>query len=462
MSGDATDQPSNSTSNPPFTYEWIDQRGPGNLGAPSDALKSSSTFSHGLAEQDGSAAVEKSFSNAITSISPVATSFTPTGFLDASSLSANGIAALKPRNGEPGIAPPFSQSQPRHGDIQQRASPRGFDDVPPHPAQQPFSSVPPRTTTTVASPVYPAPDTPASTLTTVANGTYRQDASSKGPAVINKPVLKMKRTGQNFPLNSFTGSYRQKTGSYSPSQRQGSSPGSATRKAPDIVTKSGQEQLVQTAEPKSLGVRPSEKLAAPLEVAPQPGLRFSGNAGPIDLLPHSSRVSANGDRGSKTATTVNSDTDDIIYEAAAQTGVLDGAVEDVIDNDSSSDDSDSQSDDEDETMDIDAGEPSFRQLFRAPDQGDDYAESQDDSEEEEEEDDDDDDATSASSSDESSITNEPPVALPSANIQHQEAYPSTILEMAEPGRLYCECRGTYFFWLEMRPFPWPSLESLNA
>lgn len=81
---------------------------------------------------------------------------------------------------------------------------------------------------------------------------------------------------------------------------------------------------------------------------------------------------------------------------------------------------------------MDPREVSFRQAFRAPDQeSDDYEE--DDSEDEDEDEDED---ASDSSSEESSIANEPPVALPSANIQDQVPYPAVILSEASPGRLY--------------------------
>lgn len=212
---------------------------------------------------------------------------------------------------------------------------------------------------------------------------------------------------------------------------------------------------MKNGETKPLDVIPAEKLDVPFKTGPNQGLRSPGDVGSVASKPNASGGSTNNGSASKTtATVLNSDMDDIIYEMTAQTGTLDGAVEDIADNDLSSDNSNSHSDDEDDESDddeaaeLDAGEAYLRQLFRAPDQEDDYDDSADDSrdgsEEDDDDDDDDDDETSESSFIGGSVGDEPAVALPSAQIQHQEAYPSTILDMAEPGRLYTEWRGTFF------------------
>lgn len=473
MSDNPTGQPSTSISTP-LTYRDFNQqldssqnvRRPfdanapspislGGLSTPSDSSQpsfNSRPSHHHLLDWGGvlaGAAVQNSLGPPITSNSSTsldnASLISSGASLDVLPASAtrlsNGSATIKPLNG-PNDEPPFLQNQPRHGDLSSRVSPGGSNDssLAKSSAQQHASSLLLRATAATASPLHPATVTPASNLAPSANGTYRSDASSgSGPTVVNKPVLKMKRTGQNFPLSSSgTGLFQQRNRSYSPSHRQGALPRAATGKASDSVTKDGQE-AARVARTEPLGGRSSEKLDAPLKVELQQSLRSTGNSAPNGLLPSPVRPSTKARGGGKsTATIQDSDTDDIIYETVTQTEPFDGAVEDVIDNESSSDDSDSQSDDDDDIVNVDAGEASFRQLFRAPDQEDGVDESEDGSDDDEE--DEDDDATSVSSSDGSSNVDEPTVALPSANIQHQEAYPSTIIEMAEPGRLYTECR----------------------
>lgn len=374
----------------------------------------------------------------------------------------NGLSSsASRRSNNPGAIEPFNaridstlslQNQLKHGDTPTGASAAGEVNlhIPKQPGSQHASSLVPVATGIATSSLQPAAGTSANKEAPSANGIHRPDvASSNSLAVINKPVLKMKRTGQNFPLTSNTGSIHQRNRSYSPSQRQGllSSKGSATGKASALGTK-GAQQPANGGTSKYLDERSSEK-STTLKVEPQQGFGLKEDSILKDSPAISARSSMN-DRGNgDTSVAVHDpDSDDIIYETAAQVGAVQGDLGDVIDHRSSSEDSDSQSEDDDETVETDAGEASFRQLFQAPDQEDDYDDSEDASADRE-----DDDATSESSSEEDPIAEEEPtVALPSANIQHQEAYPSTILEFAEPGRLYTEFRGMY-----SQSIAWPSL-----
>lgn len=264
----------------------------------------------------------------------------------------------------------------------------------------------------------------------------------------SKPVLKMKRTGQNLPLTS-PASLHQRNSSYSPSRKLGPAlSNGAARKSFDPVPGkaagsplTGRQPSVQTPKPgvekgveKDSGVGPFNKPDNPdgtTTAESQPARRFPGAGGPTGLLPKATHVpKPEGNGSTRTVSASNNESDDeIMYETTAAPHDL--LAEGAPANDSSSDDSDSETDDDD-TMEMDhAGETSFQQLFRAPDQeSDDYEE-----ETEEEE------ATSVSSSEGSSIANEPSVALPSANIQQQEAYPATILTMANPERSYTTWLG---------------------
>lgn len=128
--------------------------------------------------------------------------------------------------------------------------------------------------------------------------------------------------------------------------------------------------------------------------------------------------------------------DEIKYEAAPKAVVSDDALEAGMEDDTSDDDNGSGSDG-DEAMESDSShgaDASPRQLFHPPEESD-YGD---------ETDDDDGTASSSSSSSESSpaADEEPMVALPSANIQHQQDYPEHILEMAKSGRLYHAWFGT--------------------
>lgn len=262
----------------------------------------------------------------------------------------------------------------------------------------------------------------------------------------SKPVVKMKRTGQSFPLAS-PASLHQRNSSYSPSRKLGLNPSTAAgRKSNDPVPSkaagsplTGRQPNAQAPKPgvekaveRNSGVGTSSKPHGTTTTGARPAPRFPGAGGPTGLLPKATNVpKAEGSGSTKTFSTSNNESDDeIMYETAA--GPQDLLAEGPFANDSSSGDSDSESED-DEAVEMDlAGETSFQQRFRAPDQ---------ESDGYDEDDTDEDDATSVSSSEGSSIANEPSVALPSANIQQQEGYPATILTMANPSRSYSTWPG---------------------
>lgn len=293
----------------------------------------------------------------------------------------------------------------------------------------------------------------------------------------NKPVLKMRRTGQNFPLSTSassspirtTASLQQRNKPGSPIGRSAPGfPSTAVRKAPDPVPgkAAGLSSVpVNVAVPldsKPLGtevdpVAPnkaptSENLsshseetlsgskARPIEIPSgskpvldqaRGGSDVDSGSGLSSKKPDDSSVQ-NG-KGPDIEADQHSD-DEIKYETAEKAmGLHDGLDLDegaVADN-SSSDDTDSASDD-DETAELQKPSPngdaysSFRQLFLPPEESDG----------EEDEATEDDDATSVSSSTGSALGAEPTAALPSANIQHQVDYPTNILEMATPSRAY--------------------------
>lgn len=471
---DNTDRLSTSTSTP-LTYEAFNQQsqdhlkgflapfdaksstfGLGGFGVGANPLQSSSNkleySNHGEGRSSAAAAAaadRSSLGSAIASTTTVASLnnaslSSPSAFLNASPLPTsepqNDFAVVKPLNGTNSAIHSY-HNHLAHGGGLSGASTEGHKnlDASERLAQQNAISPESLMTTGAAPSLSSASGTAASDQALSANGTYRPDvSSSNSPAVINKPVLKMKRTGQNFPLSSGTGSLYQRNRSYSPNQRRDplQARGGATGKASETVQRGGQEPP-RNVIAGLLGARSSEKLGGPSETEPHQGLHSLGDSAPNDALRETAKPATIEHTNGKTSAVLHdSDTDDIIYETAAHAGAVDGAVEDVIDNESSSDDSDTESEDVDGTAGMDADEASLRQLFRAPDQENDYNDSEGNSEDDEEEEDDD-DMTSESSSDDSSIVEEP-VALPSADIQHQESYPSTILEMAEPGRLYTE------------------------
>ncbi|KAG6360381.1 hypothetical protein INS49_011439 [Diaporthe citri] len=121
--------------------------------------------------------------------------------------------------------------------------------------------------------------------------------------------------------------------------------------------------------------------------------------------------------------------DEIKYENAPKTVISDDALEAGMEEDTSDDDTGSGGDDDEalESTPSRGADTSPRQLFHPPEESD-YGDETDD----------DDGTVSSSSSSESSpaADEEPMVALPSANIQHQQDYPEHILKTAKSGRPY--------------------------
>lgn len=135
--------------------------------------------------------------------------------------------------------------------------------------------------------------------------------------------------------------------------------------------------------------------------------------------------------------------DDIKYETAPKTVISDDALEAGMEDDTSEDDTGSGGDDGEalESTSSRGAGASPRQLFHPPEESD-YGDETDD----------DDGTVSSSSSSESSpaADEEPMVALPSANIQHQQDYPEHILKTAKSGRPYHAWFGTQYPPIEIR------------
>lgn len=147
------------------------------------------------------------------------------------------------------------------------------------------------------------------------------------------------------------------------------------------------------------------------------------NGQPVEVVAHSTHDAE-----------VASD-DEIKYEIATKSVIPDDVLEGDVEDDSSDDDTGSGVDD-DEAMGSTSSrgaDESARQLFHPPEESD-YGDETDD-----------DGTVSSSSSSESSpaADAEPMVALPSANIQHEQDYPKQILEMANSGRPYLAWFGTH-------------------
>ncbi|KUI58945.1 hypothetical protein VP1G_06169 [Cytospora mali] len=316
----------------------------------------------------------------------------------------------------------------------------------------------------------PAPK-PAQVL---ASGSKPNDAGLGSGSGTNKPILKMRRTGQNFPLSSgasssplrTSASLHHRNGSYSPIGR--SAPGlsiPSIHKASDpVLGKAAGSPLTENEA--SFLIRPLDKGADPgvpnkaltnansepmyegsLKLSSgRPSEDSSGSKIGLDPI----RGSSNADGGSgqsshrladsfsqsgKESEADQASDDEIIYETTYRTTGLDDAsdLDEVAAADDSSDDDSDSASDNDETVELREPSPngdaisSYRQLFLPPDEESDYDEDEGTVE---------DDAISVSSSTQSTPTAEPTVALPSANIQHQIDYPSNILEMATADRAY--------------------------
>lgn len=290
---------------------------------------------------------------------------------------------------------------------------------------------------------------------------------------VSKPIMKMKRTGQNFPISSPRSSSPLRAPA-SLHQRKGPSPNrktavlqgsSSLSKEPEnphsrglglpttvngsiIGEKKGSNRPAQLPikcrtntldcqykvltcdianENSTHGRSTKESIVepeTPLDGLSRPASRSKTGVTPVESLP-TGHLTESVPRSARVPD--ESSDDEIKYETAPKTVVSDDALEAEMEDDTSDNDTASGGDDE-EALELTSSHgagASPRQLFYPPEESD-YG------------DDDNDDTVSSSSSSESShaADEEPVVALPSANIQHEQDYPEHILETAKSGRPY--------------------------
>ncbi|KAI7787276.1 hypothetical protein LA080_000614 [Diaporthe eres] len=283
--------------------------------------------------------------------------------------------------------------------------------------------------------------------------------SAESPPV-SKPILKMKRTGQNFPLSSPRSPLRAPASLH---QRKAPSPNRITASVPQ-----GSINLSKAPESPQSSVLGLPTVVNGPEIGEKKGLnssvRLSTNSienstrgrlidestvkhkAPLDGLskpassPIGSKIEATSAESLSMGQTTESvprsahvldetSDDDIKYETAPKTVISDDALEAGMEDDTSEDDTGSGGDDDEalESTPSRGAGASPRQLFHPPEESDYGDETNDD-----------DGTVSSSSSSESSpaADEEPMVALPSANIQHQQDYPEHILKTAKSGRPY--------------------------
>lgn len=283
--------------------------------------------------------------------------------------------------------------------------------------------------------------------------------SAESPPV-SKPILKMKRTGQNFPLSSPRSPLRAPASLH---QRKAPSPNRKTASVPQ-----GSINLSKAPESPQSSVLGLPTVVNGPEIGEKKGLnssiQLSTNSienstrgrpidestvkqkAPLDGLskpassPIGSKIEATSAESLSMGQTTESvprsahvldetSDDDIKYETAPKTVISDDALEAGMEDDTSEDDTGSGGDDGEalESTSSRGAGASPRQLFHPPEESD-YGDETDD----------DDGTVSSSSSSESSpaADEEPMVALPSANIQHQQDYPEHILKTAKSGRPY--------------------------
>ncbi|KUI67543.1 hypothetical protein VM1G_03615 [Cytospora mali] len=333
----------------------------------------------------------------------------------------------------------------------------------------------------------PAPK-PAQVL---ASGSKPNDAGQGLGTGTNKPILKMRRTGQNFPLSSgasssplrTSGSLHQRNGSYSPIGRSApefSNPSIQKASDPVLGKTAGSPLTENEASPL---IRPLDKgvdLGVPNKAItsgrsrrssmilrdlltyreansePMYGGSLKMSSGRPSEDPSGSKVGldpardgSNADGGSsqsanrlegcssqsgKDSEADQASDDEIKYETTYRTTGLDDASdldEVAAADDSSDDDSDTASDD-DETVELQETSPNGDAISSYCQL---FLPPDEESDDDEDEGTDEDDAISVSSTN-STPTAEPTAALPSANVQHQIDYPNTILEMATADRAY--------------------------
>lgn len=269
------------------------------------------------------------------------------------------------------------------------------------------------------------------------HGPNKENAARAGP----KPVLKMKRTGQNLPISS---EIYQRT--KSPSTRQSSGPIlpsnlNHTNKKPPVAPVSlttvnapaDRKHQIQTVGPAISTDLPKPVVGdvrkGPRAALSKPAESISQQRENLRALPASSVSDSDSESGE--------DSDGAIkYEKVRPAGV-DYAEGGASDRETSDGESGSESDG-DETVDMlpKTQKSSFQQLFQPPD-----LDTGSDDEADCSSEDDDDASTSRSSSPESEADENSAVALPIGGALYQVSYPSTVLTLANAKRPYTQFIG---------------------
>lgn len=260
---------------------------------------------------------------------------------------------------------------------------------------------------------------------------HRPNGENAGNAG-SKPVLKMKRTGQNLPLSS---ELYQRPKSHSPSQssasvlsknvnnKQTGSPVSWTSMDTPAVRKT-ENQTVALAT--NAGI--SNPVVKDWKNGPQPGV-----SKPTTPLAQVEAIDAEALDGGSVS---EEDSDGEIKYEKAQPAVFDDVESDASDHETSHGESGSESDGDETAENSETQKASFQQLFQPPDldlgsdDEDDYSS-------------DDEDEASGPSSTDSEPDDIPAVITPAADAHRQVTYPSTILTKANANRLYTEVMGTW-------------------
>lgn len=252
-------------------------------------------------------------------------------------------------------------------------------------------------------------------------------SASPGP----KPVLKMKRTGQNVPLSSEL--YR-RTNSHSPSQF----PGPFQPKNANKVSTSVPVNIPAVPQPENQPV--GSVFNADI---PKPGVEGLTNGPPpgasepssLHLLESRSADALNG------APSLDEHSDgDIKYEDARPVGFDDAAEGGASENESSDGESSSGSEGDGTIENSELPTASFQQLFRPPglesgSDDEDYSDSEDDEEEGEEA------SASERSSADPETDDQSPVTESATNALPQVSFPSTVLTEANASRPYTQVLG---------------------
>ncbi|KAG8160388.1 hypothetical protein KVR01_009924 [Diaporthe batatas] len=285
-----------------------------------------------------------------------------------------------------------------------------------------------------------------------------QVSADGGRAPVSKPILKMRRTGQNFPIasprsssplrtpaslhqkkapspNKTIGPVQQGSRGLSKDPETTQNGGSGVREAangPDIDRKSGSGTPVRSSGPSTytqflggLTAKP-KSLDGQSKAVPKPA-HSKTETTPTESLSIGNLTDHVADESSD---------DEIKYEATPKLVVSDDVSEDDLEDDTSEDETELDGEGDATLVSTASREAdaSSRQLFHPPDESDYGDEVGDD---EGDEDDEGDSTVSASPSESSPAADEEPmVTVSSASIQRRQDYPGRILETAKSGRPY--------------------------